>query len=246
MLIFKRAVKQLKQSRLACFFCLSDSPHVGKVDFGNLKRLTPISMTFGFDRGQPIDRYYIESFLETNRKDIRGQVLEIGGSEYTRSYGSEHVTQSDVLHAEAGNPQATLVGNLATGEGIPDLSFDCMILTQTFSFIYDVKEAVTRSYNKLKSGGVLLATFPGISQISRYDMDRWGDFWRFTDTSARRLFGDVFGIENITIEVHGNVLVACALLQGLASRELTKDELDYNDPDYQVLVTVRAVKRSGS
>lgn len=204
----------------------------------------PISRKFGFDRGQPIDRYYIESFLARNREDICGQVLEIGCPEYTRKYGDDRVTQSDVLHAEAGNTQASLVGNLATGEGIPDQYYNCMILTQTFPFIYDINGAVTHSYSKLRDGGVLLATFPGISQISRYDMDRWGDFWRFTDASARRLFGDVFGVENVIVETSGNVLVACAFLHGLASHELTKSELDYSDLDYQVLVTVRAVKQS--
>lgn len=203
----------------------------------------PISRAFGFDRGQPIDRYYIESFLARNREDICGKTLEIGGPEYTRKYGDGQVTQSDVLHAEAGNPQASLVGNLATGEGIPDQFYDCMILTQTFPFIYDINGAVTQSYSKLRDGGVLLATFPGISQISRYDMDRWGDFWRFTDASARRLFGDLFGVENVIVETRGNVLVACAFLHGLASHELTKSELDYTDHDYQVLVTVRAVKQ---
>ena len=97
-------------------------------------------------------------------------------------------------------------------------------------------------YAALKLGRVLLATFPGISQISRYDMDRWGDYWRFTDASARRLFGNVFGAENIEVETFGNVLTACAFLHGLASHELKQKQLDYHDPDYQLVITVRAVK----
>lgn len=209
-----------------------------------LAGIIPVSRTFGFDRGQPIDRYYIENFLAKNSHDIRGQVLEIGSPEYTWKYGGGQVTQSDVLHAEAGNSRASIVGNLATGEGIPDHFYDCMILTQTFPFIYDINGAVTHSYSKLKDGGVLLATFPGISQISRYDMDRWGDFWRFTDASTRRMFGDVFGFENVRVETWGNVLVACSFLHGLASHELTQSELDYTDHDYQVLITVRAVKKT--
>lgn len=208
-----------------------------------LAGLLPVSRTFGFDRGMPVDRYYIEKFLAFYREDIRGQVLEIGAPEYTNKFGGTNVVRSDVLHAEAGNIQATLVGNLATGEGIPDHSYDCMILTQTFPFIYDVNGAITHSYSKLRDGGVLLATFPGISQISRYDMDRWGDYWRFTDASVSRLIGDVFGAENVKVETWGNVLIACSFLHGLASHELTRRELDYTDPDYQLLVTVRAVKQ---
>lgn len=212
------------------------------VRFGSLRRLIPISRVFGFDRGLCIDRYYMQAFLNRRNIDIRGRVLEVGDSEYTLWFGGDRVTRSDVLHAVPGNPKATVVGDLATGEGIAHEAFDCMILTQVLLFIYDVKAAVGNSYAALKPGGVLLATFPGISQISRYDMDRWGDYWRFTDASARRLFGDVFGAENVTVETHGNVLVACAFLHGLATEELRRSELDYTDPDYQVLITVRAVK----
>jgi hypothetical protein len=107
---------------------------------------------------------------------------------------------------------------------------------------YNVRAAIANFHAPLKANGVLLATFPGISQISRNDMDRWGDYWRFTDASACRLFGEVFGAENVVVETHGNVLAACAFLHGLASAELTVKELDISDPDYQVIITVRAQK----
>ncbi len=226
----------LQQQRLRC------RPPVGLVCFGSLRRVKPVSRLFGFDRGQPVDRYYIEAFLQTYSQDIRGRVLEIGDPAYTMKFGGAKVTQSDVLHALAGNLQATIVGDLATGQGIPENTFDCMILTQTFHVLYDVKAAIANSCRTLKPGGVLLATLPGISQISRYDMDRWGDYWRFSDASVRRLFGDVFGPDNVATETHGNVLVACAFLHGLAAQELKPKELKYHDPDYQVLITVRAVK----
>ena len=221
-----------------------DAKHIRQAapNWGNMRRLTPVSRVFGLDRGQPVDRYYIEAFLQRRSVDIRGHVLEIGDPGYTRQFGGGRVTRSDVLHAVPGNPQAMLVGDLATGEGVPKEAFDCMIVTQTFLFIYDAKAAIANAYAALKPGGVLLATFPGISQISRYDMDRWGDYWRFTDASARRLFGDVFGKENVTIETYGNVLTACAFLHGLAAHELKPEELDYRDPDYQVIIGVRAVK----
>jgi hypothetical protein len=89
---------------------------------------------------------------------------------------------------------------------------------------------------------VVLATVPGISQIVRYDMDRWGDFWRFTSLSARRLFECGFPEGDVRVETHGNVLAATAFLQGLSTRDLRPDELNFRDPDYEVLITVRAVK----
>jgi hypothetical protein len=212
------------------------------VRLGSLRRLQPISRVFGLDRGQPIGRYYIEHFLQRHSDDICGRVLELGDPDYTRKFGADRVVRSDVLHSVPGNPKATLVGDLITGRGIPEDAFDCVIMTQTLLCIYDMQAAVTTTHGALKPGGVLLATFPGISQISRYDMDRWGDYWRLTDLSARQVFGDVFGQENVSVQTHGNVLVACAFLQGLAAEELKRQELDYHDPDYQVLITVRAVK----
>jgi hypothetical protein len=98
----------------------------------------------------------------------------------------------------------------------------------------------------LRPGGVVLATMPGISQIVRYDMDRWGDYWRFTTLSARRIFECAFPGGDIGVEAHGNVLVAAAFLYGLSSRELRPEELERNDPDYEVLITVRAVKGGGT
>jgi SAM-dependent methyltransferase len=209
-------------------------------------RREPVSRKFGLDRGTPIDRYYIAAFLARQATDIRGRVLEIGDREYTRRFGGDRVTQSDVLHAVAGNPQATLLGDLATGEGVPRKTFDCVLLTQTLPFIYDVRAAVGTVREALRPGGVVLATVSGISQISRYDMDRWGDYWRFTDRSARRVFDDVFGAAQVAVETFGNVLAAAAFLQGLALEDLDRAALDRHDPDYQVLIAVRALRREDS
>ena len=157
-------------------------------------------------------------------------------------FGGDRVTRSEVLHIVPGNPQATLVGDLATGQGIPTEAFDCMIVTQTFQLIYDVSAAIANCYAALKPGGVLLATFPGICQISRYDMDRWGDYWRFTTRSARQLCEEVFPSANLEVTGHGNVLVAISYLHGMATDDLLPEEMDYHDPDYEIVITVRAMK----
>ena len=198
---------------------------------------------FGLDRGNAIDRYYIENFLGRFANDIRGHVLEVGDNTYTVRFGGEHVVKSDVLHVTSGNPQATIVADLSNGHDSPSDAFDCIILTQTLQYIYDVRAALRTLYRILKPHGVLLATFPGISQVSRYDMDRWGDYWRFTSLSALLLFEEAFPGGNVEVQPHGNVLSAAAFLFGLAAEDLTRRELDYNDPDYEVTIAVRAVKR---
>jgi SAM-dependent methyltransferase len=217
------------------------SPPVGCVQFGELRRKTPISRHFGYDRGLPIDRYYIEDFLGRNAADIRGRVLEIGDNTYTRKFGGRSVTMSDVLHVKEGNPIATFVGDLTTADHLPTAAFDCVILTQTLQLIYDVRAAVATLHRILKPGGVLLATFPGISQNP---LGPWTDtwYWGFTRLSAQRLFEERFPPSLIRVETHGNVLASIAFLHGLAVTELSRDELDGHDPDYQMLLTVKAVK----
>jgi SAM-dependent methyltransferase len=218
-------------------------PPSGCVRWGSLRRTSPISRVFGLDRGQAIDRYYIERFLTARSAQIRGVVLEIGDDRYTKRFGGPRVTRSEVLHAIAGNPTATLIGDLQTGQGVPPDAFDCIILTQTLQFLYDMKAAVQTLHRCLRPGGVVLATGTGISQISRYDMDRWGDYWRFTSLSARRMFEEVFGPGAVTVRSYGNVLAATALLQGISANELKSAELDVPDQDYEVVITIEAVKR---
>jgi len=208
-----------------------------KVEWYNLRTTKPISRLFGFDRGQPIDRYYIESFLKDNSSSIKGKVLEIADNTYTKKFGGQNILESEVLHAVDGNPKATIVGDLVTGQGLPENAFDCFILTQTLQFIYDIHSAAGNVVKCLKPGGVALITVAGISQISRYDMKRWGDYWRFTDRSLTMLFEENVPKENIKIKTYGNVLSSVAFLHGLACDELTQEELDYADQDYQMLIT---------
>jgi glycosyltransferase involved in cell wall biosynthesis/SAM-dependent methyltransferase len=217
-------------------------PPVGWVRFGSLRRVTPISRHFGFDRGLPIDRYYVEDFLARYADDIRGHVLEIGDETYTRRMGGDRVTRSDVLHVEEGNPKATCVADLTRADQLPSDTFDCIILTQTLPFIYDVRAAVMTIYRILKPGGVALVTVPGITQIDRESAENWGQYWSFTKQSAKRIFDEVFPSKNVTAEAHGNVLAASAFLYGIATQELHRDELDYHDPNYDVIIAVRAVR----
>ncbi len=212
------------------------------INLGKLDHLHPISTHFGYDRGQPIDRHYIENFLSQHKNDVHGRVLEIGDNTYTKQFGGNRVKQSDILYAVEGNPSATIVADLTQADHIPSDTFDCIILTQTLQFIYDLPSAMKHLHRILKPGGVLLATLPGITQISRYDMDMWGEFWRFTTQSVQRLFEKEFMAENIEVKAHGNVLIAIAFLHGLATEDLKPECLEYQDLDYQVLITVRAAK----
>lgn len=220
----------------------SRRPSVGAVKLGDLDRLTPISRDWGFDRGTPVDRFYIERFMAARAGDIRGRVLEVANNDYTRRYGGERVTTSDILHPVAGNPRATVIADLAVAETRLEGQFDCIICTQTLQLIYEVRSAVAQLHRWLKPGGVALVTVPGISQISREDMEQTGDYWRFTGVAVKRMFEAEFGAGNVEVEVLGNVLSSVALLHGIATEELDTAALLEADPQFQMLMTVRAVR----
>jgi Methyltransferase domain len=210
------------------------------VRLGTVRPDSPISTDFGYDRGTPIDRYYIEAFLSHHRSSIRGHVLEVKDSTYTDRFGTG-VVQRDVLDVDPLNPLATIVADLANADEIPDEAFDCFILTQTLQFIYDTRAAIAHAYRILKSHGALLATVPAVSQIVADD--QLTDYWRFTPASCTELFGEIFGRDSIHVQPHGNVLTAIAFLAGLAQEELTPQELETEDDRFSMLVSVYAVKR---
>jgi SAM-dependent methyltransferase len=215
-------------------------PPVRGVRLGSLRRTRPISRNYGWERGTPVDRFYIDAFLKRHARRIRGRVLEIGDDEYTRRHGGTAITNSDVLHAGPGNPRATIVADLADAPEIADGSFDCVICTQTLLLIYDIRAAVATLHRILAPGGTALVTVPGVSRICRDEADEWGDYWRFTTDSAGRLFADEFGAENVQTKAYGNVLAATAMLHGLAAEEVGAARLNDRDRDFEVLIGVSA------
>lgn len=218
-------------------------PRAGSVDFGGLRRVTPVSPIFGLDRGMPIDRHYIERFLATHRAEIRGRCLELGDAYYLTKFGDGRPTRIDVLHYTAGNPDATIVADLTDAPHIPDDTFDCIIFTQTLQMIYDFQAALDTLHRILKPGGVVLLTSHGISKIGRrLGSDDWGEYWHFTAQSLSALFAERFPGAEVTVATSGNVLAATAFLHGLAAEELSAAELDHVDRDFEVIVTVHARK----
>jgi SAM-dependent methyltransferase len=212
-----------------------------KINLGDLNRVTPFSTDFGYDRGGPVDRYYIENFLAASSAHVKGRVLEIGDNEYTLRYSGSRLTKSDILHIDSTNPKATFVGDLSDAPHLPSDSFDCIILTQTLHLIYDYKGALANCYRILKPGGALLLTVPGISHIHHGE---WGKYWMwsFTTASIQRMLSEAFEPARFRVQSFGNVLAATAFLYAMGLPEIAKKQVDHNDPQYQLIITALAIK----
>jgi SAM-dependent methyltransferase len=208
---------------------------------GTLRRTSPLSPGWGYDRGTPVDRYYIGRFLEEHRRDIRGRVLEVQDSGYSDRYGTG-IEHRDVLDIDATNPRATIITDLTAADAIPSNQFDCFVLTQTLHLIYNTPAAINHAHRILRPGGVLLVTVPSISRVAPRSELR-PDYWRFTVASCSRLFGEVFGPEQLSVRSFGNVLTGIAFLTGMAYEELSRRELESNDQYFPLIIAVRGVKQ---
>jgi peptidoglycan/xylan/chitin deacetylase (PgdA/CDA1 family) len=219
---------------------VSHHGHAG-FDWGDLRRAVPVSRDWGYDRGQPVDRRYIDEFLALHSSDVRGTVLEVQEDDFTRAYGGPRVDESSILDIDAANTRATLLADLRAAPGIPSNRFDCIILTQTLHVIDDMAAALGECHRILKPGGVLLATMPAASRVClEYGED--GDFWRATPAGARALFRFAFTPSHTSTTTFGNVLTNTAFIQGLASSELTDAEFAAPDPYFPALTGIRARK----
>ena len=204
-------------------------PPLGAVDLGHLESTRPVSPDFGFDRGTPVDRHYIERFLEARAGAIQGRVLEVGDAAYSRRFGGARITQQDVLHVVEGSPGATICGRVEDGV-LPADAWDCIIFTQTLHLVFDVRAAMANLYAALRPGGVLLLTAPGVGQIDRHEWrDHW--YWAITPAALDRLASDLHGAR-YEISSFGNVYACVAFLHGVAVEELDLEKLGENDPHF--------------
>jgi hypothetical protein len=214
-----------------------------KPDWNNLRSLVPISRSFGLNRGTPIDRIYIEDFLKKNEGSIKGCTLEIADNFYSKKFGTA-VNKFEILHVTRDNNKATIIGDLTDINTLPENRIDCFICTQTLNFIYNFQDAIKGAKHLLKEGGVVLVTVAGITQVSTYDMSRWGDYWRFTTLSIQKSFEDVFGKGNVEVDFYGNVLTSIAFLEGICAEELIESELFFKDSNYPMTIVVKAIKQT--
>jgi SAM-dependent methyltransferase len=207
---------------------------------GQFNRTRPLSKKYGYDRGTPIDRFFIEQFLEAHAADIRGRVLEVGDDTYSRKFGRHRITAQDVLHVDGTNRKATFCGDICNPATLPSSAFDCIVLTQTLHLIFDMAAAVRQIRRALRPGGVVLVTAPGITPIHA---GPWAStwYWSLTGVAMRQLLNDSFAGEEVTVRAYGNLFAATAFLHGAAVEEVQVSQLERFDAAYPVVIGGRAV-----
>jgi hypothetical protein len=202
--------------------------------------LKPLSLKYGYDRGTPIDRIYIEDYMDKHKDLIKGRCLEIHDCAYTKRFGGKNVTHCDALDIDTTNKEANIYGDLRNLKGIiEDNTYNCLIITHTINIIDDVDAALQECYRILKPGGALILTVPGfigpVVEVSR-------SFWRFNRNNTRHLISRHFEKDPYDVVTYGNVLAGQAFLTGLAAEELSREELMFNDPHYPIAVGAVAIK----
>lgn len=225
---YKAIVRELFAKKNPYIKLISDMP------------LVPVSRRFGQERGNAIDRYYIEKFLSAHKGNIKGTVMEIAEKRYINMF-PEKVSEAVVLHVN-GWGEGVVQGNLATGEGIGSDCVDCLICTQTVQFIYDIHSVIKNIYKLLKPGGTVMLTASAICQISLYDYKNWGEYWRFTDQSMRKWLSEIFEEEQIQVYTYGNMKAAAAFMFGLCLEEMNTDDLEYQDEQFPMIIAAVARK----
>ena len=198
----------------------------------------PVSRTFGFDRGQPIHRYYVDEFLSEHADRVRGHCLEFQDPGYVQRYGRGRPTKVDVLDLNADNPRATLVADLTKPNSLPSGGFDCIVCVHVLHLVYEADLFTRELHRLLAPGGTLLVAVPGTAMI---DPD-WTEYRRWTGLGIRTLLGQFFDPTEIVVETYGNSLAAAAEMRGLASDEIRSRELRTKDDLFQVEVCGLAVK----
>src|SRR5262249_59713764 len=114
---------------------------------------------------------------------------------------------------------ATIIADLRRADAVGSGSYDCVILTQVLQFIDDIHSTLAECSRILRPGGTLLVTAPCITRVD-VETGPDGDYWRWTEASARKQFAAVFPADAFEVSTFGNVGACGAFLQGISAEEM--------------------------
>ena len=151
--------------------------------WGNLRRVEPFSKSFGSDRGKPVDRYYLDRFLDAQPRADHGPGAGSAGAVVHEAFRRG----PDESHTVDINPgfQATYVCDLADGAPIPSDYYDCFLAPNTLQHLLDLHPALRTMLRVVKPGGTVLASAAMLLPL----IPEGGDYWRLTPEGWRIVLG---------------------------------------------------------
>lgn len=206
--------------------------------WGNLRRQVPFSTSFGFDRGTPVDRYYMRTFFTTHADALRGVAGEVSEPTYLREFGDERLERIEVIDLDPANPRATLIADLSQSASLPTDTFDCLVITQTLQYIPAPERSLAVCVEALRPGGSLLVAVPALAAHDAHEPTE-ADHWRFWPAGLLSLLRRVAPQADHTVTGYGNLVATIAFLHGLSAEELKPAELRHSDPRFPVVVCAR-------
>lgn len=211
------------------------SPTKDSLDWGNLRRTNPICQAFGFLRGEPIDRYYLNQFVEKIRPEIVGNIMEIGAIANAKAaYQLSDNASYCVLNIEKWSEE-DIVGDAHDISIIKPETFDTILLFNVLEHCYAPWIVIENIHTWLKPGGKCFASVPSAVKIH----DTPQDYWRPLPDAFNWMFRNFSQKE---IRTYGNPLTVIATYHGIAKEELTTEELNTLHPDYPVITCIAATK----
>jgi SAM-dependent methyltransferase len=209
-------------------------PDVGALKWGDLRRTQPLCQFFGFTRGTPIDRYYLNRFVESIRDEVRGITLEIGGEKQNRDlFGFKCATEYRVLDLPGLSDD--VAGDVSRRDTFAENTFDSIVIFNVLEHCERPQQVVDNIHRWLQPGGKAFVLVPTAQKLHPAP----GDYWRPLPQGLQSLFRAFSKHETRT---YGNIATVIASFHGIAAEELTGEELDFNHPDYPVVSCIIAEK----
>ena len=205
------------------------------LDFGSFKRHAPFCPNYGYSRGTPIDRYYLEKFIAQIRDQVAGDTLEVGGRrENQKLYGFNNARSYMTMDVEP-HPEVAIVADVHNADAFKTGSFDTVVILNVLEHCENPSLAVANLHRWLRNGGRVFCMVPNAQRVHGAP----NDFWRPLPGAIELLFSS---FPRRQLFVYGNALTTIASLMGVAAEELSPADLDWHDSEYPVATCIIAEK----
>ncbi len=200
--------------------------------------MEPLSENYGFDRGTPLDRYYIDRYFARHRSALAGSVLEVGDDRYSKAFGAAR-TRTTIVDINPANPDATLIADLCDPISLPAAAYDCIVLAETLHLLAEPAACIANCQHALAPGGSLLVTVPALKRMS--PSAPASDYWRFTPAGLKLLLERTWD-GTFSVESFGNLRVCLGFLCAQVVEDLDEEDFAPNDPRFPLTVVAHADK----